>query len=193
MKKILTVIVTVIAVSCIMLSSVSAEGTQLKFLASNTADYADGGIWASNLTVTADGSDLVFAGNDRCIWAFANSVIDSMPYLSLEIPDSYAGNMRLTLSNNWDAIPEVEITLQKGLNVVNLPDKFSEAGNGYYYVCIYCNATETEGRVSNMMLSSSDPSAPAEQGGNAETADFIGLAVMVSAAVAAAVTLLKRR
>ncbi|MBR6427702.1 MAG: hypothetical protein IKS28_07750 [Clostridia bacterium] len=192
MKKILTVIVAVIAVSCIMLSSFSAESTQLKFLATPTADYADGGIWASNLTVTADGNDIVFSVTDsRCIWAFANSVIDGMPYLSFEIPDSYAGNMRLTLSNNWDAIPEVEITFQKGLNVVNLPDKFSEAGNGYYYVCFYCNATETEGRVSNMMLSSDDPSA--QNGPAAETADFVSVAVMVSAAVAAAVTLLKRR
>lgn len=147
-------------------SLVSAEST-LYLTANATATYDDGGFYVKGPTdtVAAFGTNgITQSGNFRCLWAFVDSVADAKPYLKIK-PADISGLQKITISNNWDVEPEIELELNAtGESVFNLAELLDgQSSVGYTYVVLYVGTEEAAGTANFDYIMLSDTGAAASE------------------------------
>ena len=160
--------VAVLLAAMVAVIPASAED-QLYFTANVTTSYEDGGYWATDVTVTAEGEHgfvLAGGGTLRCIWAFPDALIESHPYLCFKLSNPEVCS-KITLSKSFNANPELPVPSVEGAQCVNVMTTVQDQDpNGYTYVAVY-TSEEEQLHVEYMYLS--DEEAAATGGDNTNT------------------------
>ena len=196
----------VLAVWATLLSGFASGAEKLAFKDTVTASaaYDDGGYYVmdgTGITVTATSAGgIEIEGNGYCTWAFYKDVIDSFPYLVYTVPqDEGNGLQGISATSYYAGGYLIEIPSEPGTHVIDLKEKFADQADvtvGYYYVIIYASGS-AKTTVSEIYLSSADPTATPADSGTGEitpqTSDVLSIAVSVMIAASAAVVLATKK
>ena len=102
MKKTLKIFVAAIALLSVLSSLASAAEKQIRFKATATADYTDGGYYATGVQVESnDAGDIILTGDHRCLWAFTNETVEETPYLSFD-DITFLKDMEIATDAYWN-------------------------------------------------------------------------------------------
>ena len=169
MKKLLAVLMTVLLLcGSFAIFPASAEGDKIVFLPTQTADYTDGG-WYATGGVSAGESygdeGLDITATFRTLWAFYDAVANKYPYLIIEVESGMENLSRFTATHMWhsgeDNQKDIDLTgADQGPICVNLFEllKGEESPNGALYLTpyidgrvvfkkLYISNTDLEGNV----------------------------------------------
>ena len=185
MKKLLSVLMTVLLLcGSLAIFPVSAEN-KLVFLPTQTDTYADGGYYATgDMVAEAYGDEgIIINGTFRTLWAITNPVADKMPYLIIQVEEGFENLTRFTATHLWhfgeQNQKDIDLTgADSGAICINLfellsdEDKDSAIGNAVYltpyfegrvvFKKLYLSDTDLRGNVYVPPTQPSVPSYPAQ-------------------------------
>ncbi|MBR7092109.1 MAG: DUF4886 domain-containing protein [Clostridia bacterium] len=129
----------------------AAGDTLIKFKATKTATYVDGGYFAkyNEFDVAENDRDGLDVRSQtgttlRCIWAFTNDTIERCPYLNYSLWDD--GITKICVTKLWnDGVGDIELPIDVGPHSINIAELVAQQdvqSVGYTYVTVYTASAE---------------------------------------------------